>query len=236
MTFVASGLDGTVVVDDDKVVVQRKALGGLLRQGAALYKEGPGVLAGALEGPSKQVLFEALGENKALGRILFQAVRVSSSEEESEDLPTGRALAAALRRNRDAVVKALRENDDLVKAWLKEHKDLAGIFLKGDAHIYLTDIVKAELIPVRHGEGTLVIAVEDSEIKVRFSSRQEAEFEAIAAALGSDGEAPEHEVTAAPAAGATKACPMCAEDVKAAAKLCRFCGHHFEELSAPLAG
>jgi hypothetical protein len=28
----------------------------------------------------------------------------------------------------------------------------------------------------------------------------------------------------------TKVCPACAEDIKAAAKICRFCGHKFEEL------
>jgi hypothetical protein len=37
--------------------------------------------------------------------------------------------------------------------------------------------------------------------------------------------------TAAPAPGGpeTKTCPMCAEDVKAAAVLCRFCGHRFDQ-------
>jgi hypothetical protein len=33
----------------------------------------------------------------------------------------------------------------------------------------------------------------------------------------------------APAAGPTKQCPQCAEDVQAAARVCRFCGHRFEE-------
>jgi hypothetical protein len=32
---------------------------------------------------------------------------------------------------------------------------------------------------------------------------------------------------------ATKTCPMCAETVKAAAKLCRFCGHEFAEPDTP---
>jgi WD40 repeat protein len=31
------------------------------------------------------------------------------------------------------------------------------------------------------------------------------------------------------AAADTKTCPMCAEDVKAAAVLCRFCGHRFDQ-------
>lgn len=36
------------------------------------------------------------------------------------------------------------------------------------------------------------------------------------------------EMVSGAAPSETKTCPMCAEDVKLAAKLCRFCGHNFE--------
>jgi hypothetical protein len=43
------------------------------------------------------------------------------------------------------------------------------------------------------------------------------------------------EVRAPSTAGETKTCPMCAEDVKAAAVICRFCGHTFGEASPDVA-
>ncbi|WP_075357903.1 zinc ribbon domain-containing protein [Caballeronia sordidicola] len=42
----------------------------------------------------------------------------------------------------------------------------------------------------------------------------------------------EEHIAAAEPAVATKTCPACAEDVKAAARVCRFCGYSFDSLAS----
>jgi hypothetical protein len=197
------------------------------------------VLTTALAGPNKQVLMAALAENRDLVRVLFEAARNPGDELDPGSLDDADAdpahlakrLLEAFRRNGGAMIAALRANDDLVKEWLGAHKDLAGIFLEGDVHLFRED-VEAVHVTVRRGEGLCRITVDGDVVTVKFNPAKQAEFEAIQVALGYGNgavEEPESLPVAAPVAPAsdTKVCPMCAEDVKAAAKICRFCQHAF---------
>src|SRR5437588_9262478 len=129
--LVAEGTDSTVSIVGDKVVVQRRGVMSILKQGFALYRD-PRSLAGAFEGPSKKVVTAALLENRDLAKVIVGAVKGTRPADDGD--VSGRALADALKENRQAVVQAVKENDALVKAWLRDHKELAGIVLKGDAH------------------------------------------------------------------------------------------------------
>jgi len=235
---VAEGTDSTVSVVGDKVVVRHRGVKTLLQRGFALYRDPRSVIR-AFEGPSRKVLTTALGENKELARVIAGAVKgPSPSGDEGGGL--GRALAEALKHNRQAVVDALRANDTLVKAWLRDHKDLAGIVLKGDVHIFTADLTSAMLATTKDGRRVLVLTADGDQVQVPYDPGREADFrrlcEALPGAAASGAPAPQAAPEASPpppptpAAGApeTKTCPMCAEDVKAAAVLCRFCGHRFD--------
>ena len=236
--LVAEGKGVKLVLAGDKLVVDRSGLGSLLRRGAEMYKEGPGVLTAALAGPNKAVLMTALAENRDLARLLIQAARSGGAgdaqavdEVEEDPARLAKRLAEAFRRNSGTMVAALRANDDLVKEWLATHKHLAGIFLEGDVHLFTED-VEAIHVTVRRGEGLCRISVDGEDIAVKFNPASQADFVAIQTALGYGSDpADQPEALASPTLGPssdTKTCPMCAEDVKAAAKLCRFCGHTFE--------
>jgi hypothetical protein len=224
-SLVAEGIDSTVSIVGDKVVVQNKGVKSFLKQGFALYKD-PGALARAVEGPRKKVVTAALLENRELAKIIIGAVKDSNQPEGGS--PSGRALAEALKENRQAVVRAVKENDDLVKAWLRDHKELAGIVLKGDVHLFRDDVTAAALTTGPEGERFLVLTADGEELKVTYDMAREAQFLQLRDAL-TGGEPAEDPAALEPAPPATKTCPMCAEDVKAAALLCRFCGHRFDE-------
>jgi hypothetical protein len=223
--LVAEGTDSTVSIVGDKVVVQRRGVKSFLKQGFALYKD-PGALAGAFEGASKKVVTAALVENRELAKIILGAVKGAGQADDAD--VTGRALTDALKQNRQAVVQAVKDNDALVKAWLRDHKELAGILLKGDVHVFREDVLTAVLTTGGEGERMLVLAVDGDELKVPYDPSHEADFVRLRDALTDTGAA---EVT--PSSGAPpavmKTCPMCAEEVKAAALVCRFCGHRFDE-------
>lgn len=74
----------------------------------------------------------------------------------------------------------------------------------------------------------LVLTVDGDELKVPYDPSHEADFVRLHDALTDTGAAEVTPSSGAPPAGA-KTCPMCAEDVKAAALVCRFCGHRFDE-------
>jgi hypothetical protein len=223
--LVAEGNDSTVSIVGDKVVVQRRGVKSFLKQGFALYKD-PGALAGAFEGASKKVVTAALVENRELAKIILGAVKGAGQADDAD--VTGRAVTDALKQNRQAVVQAVKENDALVKAWLRDHKELAGILLKGDVHVFREDVLTAVLTTGGEGERMLVLTVDSDELKVPYDPSHEADFVRLRDALTDTGAAEVTPSSGAPPAG-TKTCPMCAEDVKAAALVCRFCGHRFDE-------
>jgi hypothetical protein len=86
----------------------------------------------------------ALVENRELARIIISSVTGAGQCDDGD--VSGRAVAEALKQNRQAVVQAVKENDALVKAWLRDHKELAGIVLKGDVHVFRTDVKAAALL------------------------------------------------------------------------------------------
>ena len=223
--LVAEGSDSTVSIVGDKVVVQRRGVKSFLKQGFALYKN-PVALAGAFEGASKKVVTAALVENRELAKVILGAVKGAGQADDAE--VTGRAVTDALKQNRQAVVQAVKENDALVKAWLRDHKDLAGILLKGDVHVFREDVTAALLATGAEGERILVLTVDDDELRVPYDPSHEADFVRLRDALTATEAAALTPSAEPPPAAATKACPMCAEDVKVAALLCRFCGHRFD--------
>ena len=226
----AQGTDSTVAIAGDKVVVRRRGVKMLLQRGYALYRD-PRSLTRAFEGPSKKVITAALAENKDLARVIMGAVKGPESAEDSGGL--GRALTEALKHNRQAVVDAIRSNDALVKAWLRDHKDLAGIVLKGDVHVFVADVTSVALTSRRDGRRVFLLTADGQQLSVPYDPSHEEDFRRLCHALAGNAAqvAPIPPPTAPPppAAPATKTCPMCAEEVKAAAVICRFCGYRFDE-------
>lgn len=225
----AEGIDSTVSLVGDKVVVRRRGVKTLLQRGLSLYRD-PRGLARAFEGPSKKVVTAALMENKELAKVIAGAVKKPGSPEEVGGL--GRVLTDALKDNRQALVDALKANDTLVKAWLRDHKDLAGIVLKGDVHLFVADVTTVALSNAGENRRVFVLAADGSQLQVPYEPSHDEDFRRLCQVLAERAPlaAPLAPATA-PAATArdTKTCPMCAEDVKAAAVLCRFCGHRFDQ-------
>jgi hypothetical protein len=238
--LVAEGTEQTVEVVGRKVVVRRRGVKTMLKRGFQLYRD-PKSFARAFEGPSKKVITAALAENKELARVIAGAVKGSGSATTDEAASPAQAIAEAFKHNRKAVMDAIRENDGLVKDWLRDHKDLAGIVLKGDIHLFVEDVTAVALASAKDGRRVFVLTGDGQQMTVPFDPAQENDFRRICAALADtvgplaelprDTPAPPPPTTPAGESGSaeTKTCPMCAEDVKAAAVLCRFCGHRFDQ-------
>ena len=242
--LVAEGTESTVEIAGRKVILRQRGVKTLLKRGFALYRD-PKSVVRMFDGPSKKVVTAALAENKDLAKVIADAVKGSGSAATEEAASPAQAIAEAFKHNRRAVVDAIRANDDLVKDWLRDHKDLAGIVLKGDIHIFIEDVTAVAIASAKDGRRVFVLTADGQQLTVPYDADHDDEFRALCAALrdtvgpltqlpmetGTPAPPPPSAPTAAPAPGGseTKTCPMCAEDVKAAAVLCRFCGHRFDQ-------
>ena len=239
--LVAEGTESTVEIAGRKVILRRRGMKTMLKRGFALYRD-PKSFARAFEGPSKKVITSALAENKELARVIAGAVKGSGSAATDDAASPAQAIAEAFKHNRQAVVDAIKANDGLVKDWLRDHKDLAGIVLKGDIHIFVEDVTAVGLASAKDGRRVFVLTADGQQLTVPYEAEHDDQFRRLCAALG-DVVGPLTELpmeagppptappapSATPAGAETKTCPMCAEDVKAAAVLCRFCGHRFDQ-------
>ncbi|HYH52471.1 MAG TPA: zinc ribbon domain-containing protein [Acidimicrobiia bacterium] len=238
--LVAEGTESTVEIVGRKVVLRQRGVKTMLKRGFALYRD-PKSLVRAFDGPSKKVITAALAENKELARVIAGAVKGSGSAAAEEAATPAQAIAEAFKHNRQAVMDAIRANDTLVKDWLRDHKDLAGIVLKGDVHLFMEEVGSVALATGKDGRRVFLLMAEGQQHVVPFEAEHEDDFRRLCAAL-SDTVGPLTELplqrsappsqpgSSGPASTAeTKTCPMCAEDVKAAAVLCRFCGHRFDQ-------
>lgn len=238
--LVAEGTESTVEIAGRKVILRRRGMKTMLKRGFALYRD-PKSFARAFEGPSKKVITAALAENKELAKVIAGAVKGSGSAATDDAASPAHAIAEAFKHNRQAVVDAIKANDGLVKDWLRDHKDLAGIVLKGDIHIFVEDVTAVALASSRDGRRVFVLTADGQQLTVPYDTDHDDQFRRLCAALrGTVGPLTELPMeagappppptpSAAPAGAETKTCPMCAEDVKAAAVLCRFCGHRFDQ-------
>lgn len=104
------------------------------------------------------------------------------------------------------------------------------LFLVG-ALVFLyrvTETMTITITPTEGGSRVVVSGLASSEMMQRLSAQLNA-----MPALSSEAHAASPGELSVSATSAVKTCPACAEEVKAAAKVCRFCGHEFEPGAIP---
>jgi len=70
MALRAEGFGVTLIVEEEKVIIEKKGGLSVLRQGAKIYGD-PTVLSGALDGPSRNVILNShSGSRDLLGAIV----------------------------------------------------------------------------------------------------------------------------------------------------------------------
>jgi hypothetical protein len=230
--FTAQGVDSSVVVHPDKVVVKTRGMGSILKRAISTVTD-PSSLIDAIQGPSKEVLLRALVDSTDLVHAILSSVDLdlkvpSGLGQEDRRGAIADQLKQALERNKGAFVDALKQNQGPIRDWAVEHKDLMGILIKGDIHIAIDTIFTVDLSTRRDGAGVLRLEFDAERVAVTFSAAHADEFAQVKALI--DGEIGTGEVfEELPIISETKTCPMCAEEVKQAARICRFCSYSFEE-------